>query len=79
MATQALDAKVLEILSATLGRDEKELTPETRLEDLGMDSLDRIDIAMAIEEMTSPIDDEEVEGWKKVADVLNATREAARR
>jgi acyl carrier protein len=65
---------VLEILATVLLSENDNLEPEALLEeDLGADSLDRIEIAMAIEEQLlddDEIDGEIVEGWKTVADVI---------
>ena len=65
---------VKEILERLLCVDEQELTPQALLvEDLGMDSLDRVEISMELEEALlegEEIDEEIAENWKTVADVL---------
>jgi acyl carrier protein len=73
-ATQAaLEQKTREILAELLARDENEMTPVAELaQDLGMDSIDRIEIAMRLEDelLENSIDEDEAEGWRTVADVL---------
>lgn len=50
----------------------QEITPETRLSDLGLDSLDIVEITMNIEkEFDIMISDPEVESWKSLQDIYN--------
>jgi len=42
--------KVVEIVADKLDIDAKEITPETTFEDLGADSLDIVELVMALEE-----------------------------
>lgn len=45
--------------------------PETLFEDLGMDSLDRVELVMGLEdEFELEIQDEECASWKTVGDVI---------
>lgn len=61
-------AKLIEKVS---GIDAQTVTEDKRLEDLGVDSLDRIEIAVrAEEEFGKRIDDEDVAGLVTVADAV---------
>jgi acyl carrier protein len=66
---------VLEILVEQLRVEESQLTPEARLvEDLGADSLEIVEIIMALEEQFQiSISDEASEKVSTVQDVFNAT------
>lgn len=67
------DAKaVLDILVEQLGVQESQLTPEARIEqDLGADSLDIIEIVMAVEERFSiAVPDEMAERVSTVGDLF---------
>jgi len=81
-ATQAaLEQKTREILAELLARDENEMTPVAELaQDLGMDSIDRIEIAMRLEDelLENSIDEDEAEGWRTVADVLATVTKMAK-
>lgn len=65
---------VLEILVEQLGVEESQLTPEARLEeDLGADSLDRVEIMMTIDERFHiSVPDEIAERVSTVQDVFDA-------
>ena len=66
--------KVAKLLAFQLGVDEDEVTPAADLRnDLGADSLDLVEISMAIEEEFGlpEIDMDTVDGWKTVQDVRN--------
>lgn len=65
--------KIRTILSEQLDIEEDEITPESRIaDDLGADSLDIVDLVMAIEdEFEVEIPDEEIETIKTVGDVVN--------
>lgn len=68
----AIATRVQEIITTELGLEREEVTPTARLvEDLGADSLDRINAMMALEEEFQVlIDDPEAEACKTVADVV---------
>lgn len=52
--------------------DEDLITPETTLEDLGADSLDMVEVIMAIEdEFDVQIKDEDLETLKSVSDLID--------
>lgn len=64
--------KVKEIIADKLGVDENEVKMETSFEDLGADSLDIVELIMAIEEEYDiQISDEEAEKAASVGDVVN--------
>jgi len=76
MASGAKEAReqLICILAETLIVDEQELTPLASLSnDLNADSLDRVEIALRIEEEilgdNIEIPDEEASDWKTVADI----------
>lgn len=50
MDTTKVEQKVQGIVADQLGLDESEVTPEKKIYDLGADSLDIVEIAMALEE-----------------------------
>ena len=65
--------KVKEIIAKELEVDAKQLAPEAKfIEDLGADSLDIVELVMAMEEEFGiEIPDENAEKLKTVADVCN--------
>ncbi len=68
---QPLRDRLREIVANQLGVDPDEVVPEARiLDDLGADSLDVVELVMALEESFDIIvPDEDVEGLTTVADV----------
>lgn len=59
------------LISDQLSVDEDEITMETSFEDLNADSLDIVELVMAIEEKFNlEISDDEVENIKTVGDVV---------
>ena len=73
MATSAIEAKVKSIIADQLGVGEDEIKPESSfIEDLGADSLDIVELVMAMEEeFEVEIPDEEAENIKTVQDAIN--------
>lgn len=66
-----LQARLREIVSKQLGVELSEVVPEARiLDDLGADSLDVVELVMALEETYDIIvPDEDAEGLQTVADI----------
>ena len=73
MATSAIEANVKSIIADQLGVGEDEIKPESSfIEDLGADSLDIVELVMAMEEeFEVEIPDEEAENIKTVGDAIN--------
>lgn len=64
-------AKVKGLISEQLSVDEDEITMETSFEELDADSLDIVEMVMALEEeFNLEISDEEVEKIKTVGDIV---------
>lgn len=64
--------KLRAIIVDKLSVDENEVTMDTTFEDLGADSLDIVEIVMALEEeFDIEISDDEAENAKTVGDVVN--------
>ena len=72
-----VETKVREIICEQLGVSEEEVTPEASfIEDLGADSLDIVELVMAMEEeFEVEIPDEEAEHIKTVQDAINFINE----
>lgn len=68
--------KVKAIVVDQLGVDEEEVTLETSFEELNADSLDIVELIMALEEeFTLEIPDEEAEKIRTVGDAVNYIKE----
>ena len=65
--------QIIEIISKQLKADADQITPETNImEDLGADSLDVVELLMAIEETFGvTVPDEDVQGLKTIQDIVN--------
>ena len=73
------EAKVKEIIAKELEVDVKQLTPEAKfIEDLGADSLDIVELVMALEEEFGlDIPDEDADKLKTVGDAMNYLQQHA--
>ena len=73
MTAQNIEAKVKSIIADQLGVSEDEIKMESSfIEDLGADSLDIVELVMALEEeFEIEIPDEEAENIKTVGDAIN--------
>ena len=77
MAENNLEARVKGIIAEQLGIDEKEIRLDSKfIDDLGADSLDIVELVMAMEEeFQMEIPDEEAENIRTVQDALNYIHE----
>lgn len=68
----SIEQRVRKIIVDQLGVKEDQVTPEAKfIEDLGADSLDTVELVMALEEeFGQEIPDEEAEKLQSVADVI---------
>jgi acyl carrier protein len=75
--SEALGDKVKKIIIDQLGVDEAEVTPEAKfIDDLGADSLDTVELVMALEEEFGiEIPDEDAEKIATVRDAINYIQE----
>ena len=71
-AEKSVEARVKEIIVEQLGVNVDQVTPEAKfIEDLGADSLDTVELVMALEEeFGHEIPDEETEKLQSVGDVI---------
>ena len=73
MNVAAMKGKIVEIIANQLGIDHGDVTPEASVvDDLGADSLDVVELVMALEEeFNLEIPDEEAEKIKSVNDIFS--------
>ena len=70
--------KIKNIIAEQLGLDEDDIAMESVIEDLGADSLDLVEIIMALEEeFDTDISDDDVERIKTVGDIVSYVKEKA--
>ena len=76
-AEQEIQERVIQIISDKLALDPDQITPDSRFnEDLGADSLDVVELLMALEdEFGLTIDEEEAENIVTVRDVVRYIQE----
>jgi acyl carrier protein len=72
MAEKSIEERVKDIIVEQLGVNPDQVTPEAKfIEDLGADSLDTVELVMALEEeFGSEIPDEQAEKLQSVGDVI---------
>jgi acyl carrier protein len=77
---ETVSAKVREIVASQLGVEQSEVTPEASiLDDLGADSLDVVELVMALEEeFDLEVPDEDVETLRTIGDVARYITERVR-
>ena len=77
MSEKSIEQRVKEIIVEQLGVKEDQVTPEAKfIEDLGADSLDTVELVMALEEeFGQEIPDEEAEKLQSVGDVIKFVEE----
>lgn len=73
MATASIDQKVREIVALQLGLGEEDVVTDVSfVDDLGADSLDLVELIMALEEeFDIEIPEKDAEGFATVQDVVN--------
>ncbi|HYA02325.1 MAG TPA: acyl carrier protein [Syntrophobacteria bacterium] len=82
MTAADMKKRIVEIIATQLGIDQADVTPEANVvDDLGADSLDVVELIMALEEeFNLEIPDEEAEKIKNVQDIftyMESTHKAA--
>ena len=80
MADKSIEEKVKDIIVEQLGVNPEQVTPQASfIEDLGADSLDIVELAMAFEEEFSvEVPDEDAEKLQTVGDVVKYIEERAK-
>ncbi len=80
-ADKSIEQKVKEIIVEQLGVNPDQVTPDAKfIEDLGADSLDTVELVMALEEeFGQEIPDEEAEKLQSVGDVIKYIEESQQR
>ena len=71
--SEEINQKITKVIVEKLGVSEDQVKPEAAfIDDLGADSLDQVELVMALEdEFDIEIPDEEAEKLKKVSDVIS--------
>ena len=77
MAEKSIEPRIKDIIVEQLGVNPDQVTPEAKfIEDLGADSLDTVELVMALEEeFGSEIPDDEAEKLTSVGDVIRYIEE----
>lgn len=75
--SEHIQTRIKKLASEHLGVDIDKVTPEASImDDLGADSLDQIELCMAIEEeFEIDVPDARAEGWKTIGDAINGVTE----
>lgn len=69
------EQRVIREIARQLGLNESTITPDSTFQDLYIDSLDLMEMTMALEdEFDRKIDDAAVFAWRTVGDVIEALR-----
>jgi acyl carrier protein len=78
MSEKSIEQRVKDIIVEQLGVKPEQVTPEAKfIEDLGADSLDTVELVMALEEeFGNEIPDEQAEKLQSVADVIKYVEES---
>jgi acyl carrier protein len=79
MSTTAEETKIIDIIANQLGVDKEMVTPGANIvDDLGADSLDVVELVMALEEaFDTEIPDEDAEKIRTVQDILSYMKNKA--
>ena len=78
MSDKPIDQRVKDIIVEQLGDNADQVTPDAKfIEDLGADSLDTVELVMALEEEFGiEVPDEQAEKLQSVGDVIKYVEEA---
>ncbi len=78
---ETIEEKVKNAIKDQFAFDKEEVYRTDRLdEDLGMDSVDKVEMIMALEdELQIEINDEDTENWKTVQDVIDFGKKKGRK
>lgn len=76
METESIKEKVMKVLDEQLGPFTIEITDASSFDDLGADSLDKVEIVMQLEDAYEvSVTDEDIEKMKTVADIVSYLEE----
>ena len=80
MSEKTIEQRVKDIIVEQLGVKPEQVTPEAKfIEDLGADSLDTVELVMALEEeFGNEIPDEQAEKLQSVSDVIKYVEDSAK-
>lgn len=80
MSEKSIEQRVKDIIVEQLGVKPEQVTPEAKfIEDLGADSLDTVELVMALEEeFGNEIPDEQAEKLQSVSDVIKYVEDSAK-
>jgi acyl carrier protein len=80
MSDKPIDQRVKDIVVEQLGVKPEQVTPQAKfIEDLGADSLDTVELVMALEEEFGiEVPDEQAEKLQSVGDVIKYVEESAK-
>jgi acyl carrier protein len=80
MSEKSIEQRVKDIIVEQLGVKPEQVTPEAKfIEDLGADSLDTVELVMALEEeFDNEIPDEQADKLQSVSDVIKYVEESAK-
>ena len=71
-----MEQKIKEMIQEQLNTKDEIKNTDSLLDNLGIDSLDRVEITMIIEEeFLVEIDDEKADIWETVQDIINTIKE----
>lgn len=74
MTIQELKEKIVKIITEQSSKDVKEITSEAKITELGLDTLDLVEISLSLEEIFGiEVDDEEAEKLTTVDDLIAYT------
>ena len=79
MGKPTLEQRVIREIAIQLGLSDSEITIDSTIQELGMDSLDNVEVVMALEdEFEIEIPDEDCYTWTKVSDAVDYLRETTK-